>query len=201
MQNNLLVLIAAIILLISPLTWVSAENETQLNSAPGQNTNGVVTGTASNDKIDTGPGNDDISGMDGNDSIDAGAGNDLVSGGGGNDKIRGGPGDDYIMGGEGNDTVTDGPGSDYINLGPGDDVLVYYLDNNKGYHDFADGGAGDDTLVLVSDNMDDMMKNEIIKYYQEQNMIGADVGHVGKLNVTLGVSNFENVVFATGFKF
>lgn len=202
MKNTLLILIAVLILLISPLTRVSAGPENQSNSATGQTSDDVVSGTDANDKIDTGPGNDNISGMGGNDYIEAGAGNDLVSGGAGNDKIKGGPGDDYIMGNEGNDTVTDGPGSDYITLGPGDDILVYYLDENKGYHDIADGGAGDDTLIIVSDDtLDDLMKNQIIKYYEQQNIVGAEVGHVGKLNMTLGTSDFEHIMLATGFTF
>jgi len=202
MKNTLLILIAVLILLYSPLTRVSADPENQSSSAPGQTSDDVVTGTDANDKIDTGPGNDNISGMGGNDFIEAGEGNDLVSGGAGNDKIKGGPGDDYIMGNEGNDTVTDGPGNDYITLGPGDDILVYYLDENKGYHDIADGGAGDDTLIIVSDDtLDDLMKNQIIKYYEQQNIVGAEVGHVGKLNMTLGTSDFEHIMFATGFTF
>jgi len=202
MKNTLLILITLLILLAIPLTRVSAENETQPNSAPVQSIDDVVTGTAANDKIDTGDGNDNISGMGGNDFIDAGAGNDLVSGGAGDDKIQGGAGDDYIMGGDGNDTVTDGPGSDFIKLGPGNDTLVYFLDNNKGYTDYAVGGEGDDTLIIVSDDtLDDLMKNQIVKYYEQQNMVGADVGRVGKLNMTLGTSDFEHIIFATGFRF
>jgi Ca2+-binding RTX toxin-like protein len=162
----------------------------------------VVTGTDANDKIDTGDGNDNVSGKGGNDFIESGDGDDLVSGDEGDDKIQAGSGDDYIMGNEGNDTVSDGPGNDFINLGPGNDTLVYFLDNNKGYKDYAVGGEGEDTLIIVSDeNLDDLMKNQIIKYYEQQNMVGADVGHLGKLNMTLGTSDFEHIMIATGFTF
>jgi Ca2+-binding RTX toxin-like protein len=161
----------------------------------------VVTGTDANDKLDTGDGSDNVSGKGGNDFIEAGEGDDLVSGDEGDDKIQAGSGDDYIMGNEGNDTVSDGPGNDFINLGPGNDTLVYFLDNNKGYKDYAVGGEGEDTLIIVDDNLDDLMKNQIIKYYEQQDMVGADVGHLGKLNMTLGTSDFEHIMFATGFTF
>lgn len=202
MKYNLLIPIAALMLLTLVLIPLRAGSQNQANQGTSATKADVVTGTAANDKIDTGDGDDNISGEGGNDFIEAGAGDDLVSGGAGDDKIQGGPGDDYIMGNEGNDTVSDGPGNDFINLGPGNDTLVYYLDNNKGYTDYAVGGEGDDTLVIVSDDyIDDLMKNQIIKYYEQQNMVGADVGHVGKLKMTLGTSDFEHVMFATGFTF
>lgn len=201
MKYKLLIPITAFMFLSALLIPLRADSQNQANQEAATTKDDVVTGKDADDKIDTGDGNDNVSGKGGNDFIETGEGNDLVSGGAGDDKIQGGPGDDYILGNEGNDTVSDGPGNDFINLGPGNDTLVYFLDNNKGYTDYAVGGEGDDTLVIVSDNIDDMMKNEIIKYYQEQNMIGADVGHLGKLNVSLGVSDFENVVFMTGFKF
>ena len=189
-------------LLTALLIPLRAGSQNQANIGAVNTKNDVVTGTDVNDKINTGDGSDNISGKGGNDFIEAGEGDDLVSGGAGDDKMQGGPGDDYILGNEGNDTVSDGPGNDFINLGPGNDTLVYFLDNNKGYTDYAVGGEGDDTLVIVSDDyIDDLMKNQIIKYYEQQNMVGADVGHVGKLKMTLGTSDFEHVMFATGFTF
>lgn len=201
MKVTLLILTVVFMLLSALLIPLRADPQNQSSSTPGQTGDDVVTGTEGADTINSGDGNDNLSGKGGNDFIEAGEGDDLVSGGEGDDKIRGGPGDDYIMGGDGNDTVEDGPGSDFINLGPGNDTMVYFLDNNKGYKDYAVGGEGDDTLIIVSDNIDDMMKNQIIKYYEQQNMVGADVGHVGKLNMTLGTSDFEHIMFATGFTF
>ncbi len=201
MKVKLLFLTVVFMLLAALLIPLRADPQNQSSSTPGQTSDDVVTGTDGADTINSGDGNDNIAGMGGNDFIEAGAGDDLISGSAGDDKIRGGPGDDYIMGGDGNDTVDDGPGSDFINLGPGNDTLVYYLDNNKGYKDYAVGGEGDDTLIIVSDNIDDLMKNQIIKYYEQQNMVGADVGHVGKLNMTLGTSDFEHIMFAAGFSF
>ena len=193
--------IAVLMLLAAAITPVTADTDNQPNSAPGLTKDEVITGKEGNDRINTGDGNDNISGKNGNDFIEAGPGDDLISGGEGDDKIQGGTGDDYIIGNEGNDIVDDGPGNDFINLGKGNDTLVYYLDSNKGYTDYAIGGEGDDTLVIVSDNINDLMKNQIIKYNEQQNMIGADVAHLGKYNISLGVSDFEHIVFATGFTF
>ena len=201
MKDNFVFPIAVLMLLAATITPVTADTDNQPNSEPGQIKDEVVIGKEGSDRINTGDGNDNISGKGGNDFIEAGSGDDLVSGGEGDDKIRGGPGDDYIIGSEGNDTVDDGPGSDFINLGKGNDTLVYYLDNNKGYTDYAVGGEGDDTLVIVTDNINDLMKNEIIKYYEQQNMVGADVVNLGKFNISLGTSDFEHIVFATGFAF
>ncbi len=201
MKVTLLILTVVFMLLAALLIPLRAGSQNQVNPEAASTNDDVVTGTDGEDKINSGDGNDNIAGKGGNDLIEAGEGDDLVSGGAGDDKIRGGPGDDYIIGGPGNDIVDDGPGNDYINLGPGNDTLVYYLDNNKGYKDYAVGGEGDDTLIIVSDNIDDLMKNQIIKYYEQQNMVGADVGHVGKLNMTLGTSDFEHIMFATGFSF
>jgi Ca2+-binding RTX toxin-like protein len=201
MKYNLLIPIAALILLSALLIPLRAGSQNQANTEAAVKDD-VVTGTDANDKIDTGDGNDNVSGKGGNDFIESGDGDDLVSGDEGDDKIQAGSGDDYIMGNEGNDTVSDGPGNDFINLGPGNDTLVYFLDNNKGYKDYAVGGEGEDTLIIVSDeNLDDLMKNQIIKYYEQQNMVGADVGHLGKLNMTLGTSDFEHIMIATGFTF
>jgi len=201
MKYSHLLLTAVLILFLAPLTSVTADPENKSNTESVEITDEVVVGKEGADTINSGDGNDNISGKGGNDFIEAGEGDDLVSGGVGDDKIRGGVGDDYIMGNDGSDTVEDGPGSDFINLGPGNDTMVYFLDNNKGYKDYAVGGEGDDTLIIVSDDIDDMMKNQIIKYYEQQNMVGADVGHVGKLNMTLGTSDFEHIMFATGFSF
>lgn len=175
--------------------------EADTGQAHSGNQDQIVIGENTGEKIITGDGNDNISGKDGDDFIESGNGNDLVSGGDGNDKIIGGDGDDYIIGGDGDDVVSDGAGSDYIVLGKGNDTFVYYLDRNKDSHDFAVGGEGDDTLLIVTTEIDEVMQNEIIKYYEQQSMVGTDIGHLGKFDITLGVSQFEHVVFATSFAF
>jgi Ca2+-binding RTX toxin-like protein len=61
-------------------------------------------GTAGNDWVKAGTGNDDLGGGDGNDTLNGGTGTDLLSGGDGNDTLNGGTGADLLIGGKGNDT-------------------------------------------------------------------------------------------------
>ncbi|WP_256872037.1 Calx-beta domain-containing protein [Nostoc sp. TCL26-01] len=83
-----------------------------------------ITGTAANDNIRTGDGNDTIIGGAGNDTINAGNGNNNITGGDGNDTITSGSGNDTIAGGLGNDTITAGTGINIIDGGEGTDTLV-----------------------------------------------------------------------------
>ncbi len=201
MKYNFVLPIAFLLLFALPLNPVTADSENKTTSDPEASKDEVIVGKEGDDRINAGDGNDNIAGKGGNDFIEAGEGDDLVSGGEGNDKIKGGPGDDLIIAGSGNDTVTDGPGSDFVNLGDGDDTFVYYVDENVGNIDFAAGGDGEDTLIIVNENIDELMKNEIIRYYEKQKMVGTDIAHLGKFDISLGVSQFEHVVVATGFAF
>ena len=200
MRYAAILLFTGLFLAGSPAMPISGA-EADTGRAQSENKDQIVIGENKGEKIITGDGNDNISGKGGDDFIESGNGNDLVSGGDGNDKIIGGDGDDYIIGGEGDDVVSDGAGSDYIVLGKGNDTFVYYLDRNKNNFDFAIGGEGDDTLVIVTTELDDVMQNEVIKYYEQQSMVGTDIAHLGKFDMALGMSQFEHVVFATSFAF
>lgn len=79
------------------------------------------------DDIRFGTANDDtISGGNGNDLIHGGAGADTISGRNGDDVLYGDRGADTISGGNGNDTIvwTNGDGSDTVDGGNGTDTLV-----------------------------------------------------------------------------
>jgi hypothetical protein len=201
MKYNTLILTAFLLLFALSLTPITADSEDKADSNSGVIMEDVVIGNDTDETIDTGDGNDNIDGRGGNDTIDAGKGDDLVEGGAGNDKIKGGEGDDLIIGGAGKDTVTDGPGNDYVNLGPGDDTFVYYVDENVGSVDFAAGGDGDDTLILVSDDINEALGNDIVKYYEKEKMVGTDITHLGNFDIAMGVTGFENVVVTAGFSF
>src|SRR5262245_17759258 len=68
----------------------------------------VLGGTAGNDIIISGIGDDTLWGDEGNDRLDGGAGDDHVFGGVGDDIITSGGGTDVLDGGAGNDVITDG---------------------------------------------------------------------------------------------
>ena len=161
----------------------------------------VIIGTSGDDTINSGDGNDNISAGKGNDTINGGDGNDLISGGEGNDKITDGAGDDYIIGGEGNDTVKVGAGETIIYLGPGDDTLVINTAEEIGSMNFADGGEGNDTVIIVIEDVNDLLRNDIIQYFEEKNKVGTEIVYMGNFNVTAGLSNFEKVGVTARFTF
>ena len=118
---------------------------------------GIVSGTAGNDVIDTAyagdPDGDKVDNNDGlgvqgttgnADLIYAGAGNDSISAGVGNDIIYGGSGDDTALGGAGDDTIYGDTGNDLIDGGTGNDLLM----GEEGDDRFALTGVfGNDTIV------------------------------------------------------
>ena len=101
-------------------------------------------GTAGNDVLLGGPGDDYLSDWDGDDLLYGGSGNDvlipfydIIPG---RETLLGGAGDDLIAGSDGYDTLVGGPGDDtllgiWINYGWGSSVLW--------------GGAGDDILDVT----------------------------------------------------
>jgi Ca2+-binding RTX toxin-like protein len=124
---------------------------------------GIVSGTAGDDVIDTGyAGDPDGDFVDGNDAIlpgttgnddviDAGGGNDTVRGGDGNDTLQGMDGDDVLEGGAGNDAVGGGNGDDVVSGDGGDDTLTGGAGADQlsgdGGDDWLYGGSGNDTLT------------------------------------------------------
>jgi Ca2+-binding RTX toxin-like protein len=91
------------------------------------NTTSAVTmnGTATNDLLHGGTGNDTLNGN---------AGIDLLYGAAGNDTINGGDGDDYLFGGAGTDLLNGGNGNDFLRGDGGNDTMT--------------GGAGADTFSV-----------------------------------------------------
>ena len=107
-------------------------------------------GTATDDAVSSGTGNDFLQGKEGNDILDAGADNDRVYGGIGEDTISGGTGNDYLNGGNDNDSLDGGEGKDRLYGGDGDDTITGgagndFLKGDNG-NDSLDGGEGRDRL-------------------------------------------------------
>ncbi len=90
------------------------------------------------DFIDAGAGDDRINAGSGDDQVDAGDGNDEAYGGTGNDEIYGGTGNDKLYGNAGHDELSGGGGDDILVGGTGDDILT--------------GDAGNDTLLGGDEN-------------------------------------------------
>ncbi len=96
-------------------------------------------GSAANDTLTGGAGQDIIYGRDGDDTL---------NGNGDNDILQGHEGDDTLNGGLGADLLIGGLGADILNGDDGDDLLIYDVADlvvTKGI----DGGNGTDTLEVL----------------------------------------------------
>jgi len=121
---------------------------------PGADTNDVLRGTADDNSIGGGAGEDLIFGYRGDDTLSGDAGDDLVDGGLGDDLVLGGRGDDVLVGAAGDDSLQGNGGDDLLVGGAGNDVLLgssgadvlYGGDGN----DVLDGVAPTDTFTLQS---------------------------------------------------
>lgn len=101
-----------------------------------------VAGTAGNDYIQSGIGNDTLGGVAGRDTIYGDNGDDLIRGGAGHDRLYGENGNDRVDGGADNDVLRGGAGDDSLWGGDGHDILT----GDDG-DDFLQGNAGDDLLT------------------------------------------------------
>lgn len=85
---------------------------------------GLYFGTAANDVINTGNGNDCTLAGDGNDTVDGKSGTDVLLGEGGGDSLIGGSGNDTLYGGDGNDSLDGGANTDTCYGGAGTNTFV-----------------------------------------------------------------------------
>ncbi|WP_079202276.1 peroxidase family protein [Pseudomonas sp. CC6-YY-74] len=102
----------------------------------------VLGGTAGNDILIGGIGDDTLYGDAGNDRLEGGHGNDEIQGGAGDDIITDMGGDDLIKGGDGNDVIHGGQGANLIIGGRGNDFIVTGEDSSE-----VIGGEGNDFIL------------------------------------------------------
>jgi hypothetical protein len=161
----------AVILSVLVLIFVAKTDITEATEFPNCTIQGtisaeILTGTAGNDVICTGGGDDQINALEGDDlviiqldgyvqiilgkgddvvhaesavslTVDGGAGDDEMFGSSGVDLLVGGPGNDSIEGGDGADDISGGSGEDSIAGGGGNDLLA-----GGGSIDVLNGGDG-----------------------------------------------------------
>ncbi|MEO9242674.1 peroxidase family protein [Pseudomonas inefficax] len=111
----------------------------------------VLGGTAGNDIIISGDGDDTVYGDAGNDTLEGGAGNDAVLGGAGDDIITDSFGDNRLEGNDGNDVIVAGSmlvGGNLILGGNGQDFIITTEDISTTF-----GGQGDDFILGAKTNL------------------------------------------------
>jgi Ca2+-binding RTX toxin-like protein len=111
----------------------------------------VMGGTAGNDIIISGDGDDTVYGDGGNDRLEGGAGNDAVLGGDGDDIISDSFGDNRLEGNAGNDVIVAGSMFALGNLilgGDGQDFIITTEDITTTF-----GGQGDDFILGAKTNL------------------------------------------------
>ncbi|MGH8031263.1 MAG: peroxidase family protein, partial [Luteimonas sp.] len=111
----------------------------------------VLGGTAGDDIIIGGDGDDTIWGDGGNDRLEGGYGNDNIRGGDGHDIITDKGGDDNIQGGDGNDVIQGGNGINLILGGFGQDFIITGEDSSEAF-----GGPGNDFILGSKANEQDI---------------------------------------------
>ena len=124
----------------------------------------TLTGTAGDDILVAGTGNNILNGGDGNDVLTAGSGNNEMHGGAGNDLLYSGPGNDILDGGTGIDTVS------YAHATAGVTVNLGLLGAQNTL------GAGTDTISnienLVGSNFNDTLTGD-----NNNNVINGGLGN------------------------
>ncbi|SFR33177.1 calcium-binding protein [Litoreibacter janthinus] len=112
-----------------PLLYPEAEGGFEVRAGKGDDR---VVGSAEDDILNGGKGEDTLLGGFGDDTIIAGKHDDFVDGGDGADDISGNLGNDTLYGGKGADVIDGGAGDDFIFGVKGNNTLL--------------GGAGRDTI-------------------------------------------------------
>ena len=110
----------------------------------------MLGGTAADNRLATGEGDDTIHGDEGNDTLEGGGGNDFIFGGAGDDVITDAFGDDNLKGGDGHDVIVNAGGLDLLFGGDGSDVIFGGVGDAESLaglgNDFVNAGTGINTV-------------------------------------------------------
>ena len=120
------------------------------------NEDAIIAGEAPNDDIvEAGDGDDLVLAGEGDDDVIGEAGNDTLDGGVGDDVLDGGTGNDSLLGGSGADTLIGGDGQDTAIGGDGDDVIDTGSDVTTGPFPLPDDGYNDPFDVPADSDTED----------------------------------------------
>jgi Ca2+-binding RTX toxin-like protein len=135
-----------------------------------------------------------LAGSAGNDTLQGGIGNDSLSGGDNNDSLNGGMGADTLAGGNGDDLLFGGAARDSLDGGAGNDQL-----HGQGSTDTMTGGSGIDTVIESGDRDFTLTDRRLIGLggdfltsLEQAILVGGDSGD------TLDASGFSGSVTLVG---
>ncbi|ORE92065.1 hemolysin-type calcium-binding protein [Aurantimonas sp. 22II-16-19i] len=156
-------------LIASDPAMTSVQVSLDLENAPTQEGDDVLSGGAGNDSI-TGNGGDDIlMGDDGDDGLSGGRGDDVLSGGDGLDNLSGGSGNDILNGGRGGDTLDGGSGIDTASYS-GSLAVRVNLGGNIAYS----GDATGDTLISIENLIGSSSNDALLGSIENNRIEGGD---------------------------
>ncbi|CAH1208159.1 hypothetical protein PAECIP111893_02849 [Paenibacillus plantiphilus] len=156
-------------------------------------------GTAADEALAGGSGNDYLDGRDGNDMLNGGSGADALYGSGGNDSLYGEEGADRLFGGAGNDILDGGNGNDYLEGSSGNDTYLFSKGSGQDTIYDADATAGNaDTLKLA-----DILPSEVKLLRMGDNLVISIINSVERVTIreyfnTSGYYRVENIQFGDG---
>ena len=167
----------------------------------------VMGGTAANNNMRAGAGDDTLYGDEGNDILEGGAGNDFVLGGAGDDILSDSFGDDQIKGGDGNDVISNSSGFDLLFGGDGKDVLYGGIGDAESFagqgDDFVSSGTGINTVFgnagndwIEGGDGADLLQGDNGDPFQVSTVIGHDV-LIGDGNDDYDAESGDDIMFGT----
>jgi VCBS repeat-containing protein len=170
----------------------------------------VINGTAEDDTIIAGGGDDAVWGHGGDDYLEAGYGVDKIHGGEGNDIIVNAGTDigetDMLHGEDGNDVIHGGSGLALIFGGDGSDFIVTGPDGKEAFggtgNDFILGGSGGDFLLgnegddwLEGGERFETLAGENSELFFNSSIIGHDVLNGGSGDVDYDAESGDDILF------
>jgi Ca2+-binding RTX toxin-like protein len=167
----------------------------------------MLGGTAANNSLATGEGDDTIHGDEGNDTLEGGGGNDFLFGGLGDDILTDAFGDDNIKGGEGNDVIGNAGGLDLLFGGDGSDAIFGGVGDAETFaglgNDFVFAGSGINTVFgnagddwIEGGQGADLLQGDNGDPFGASTMIGHDV-LVGDGNDDYDAESGNDIMFGT----
>lgn len=172
-----------------PASEVTTPEQLEAIGIPGLPLDGIVSGTAGGDLIDTAyTGDPDGDMVDAGDAIIAGEApnDDIIQAGAGDDTILAGLGDDDITAGSGDDVITGGAGDDLIDGESGDDTILGF-DGTDTVIGGETGETDGDTLDLSSETADVSV-----------DLTDAEEGTATNGTDTIEFSEIENIQLGSG---